>query len=149
MEIAPQVILPGWAQGKGKAQSANARAKAEIRAVLEAQDAAWDRGDIERFMEGYWKLEKTVFVSTNGVNRGWQALLERYRRNYPDRKAMGKLSFTDLEITMLGPDSAVVLGWWRLEREKDRPGGVFTLVVRKFPEGWKIIHDHTSTVAEK
>ncbi len=116
----------------------------EIRAVLEEQAEAWNRGDVESFMKGYWRSEQLVFAGSGGVNRGWQAVLERYKKNYPNRKAMGKLTFSDLEITLLGKDAAVVLGRWQLEREKDRPGGVFTLVLRKFSDGWRIIHDHTS-----
>jgi ketosteroid isomerase-like protein len=79
------------------------------------------------------------------VTRGWQGLHDRYRRTYPDRAAMGRVSFSDLEIRLLGCDAALVLGRWRLDRERDTPGGVFTLVLRKFPEGWRIIHDHTSS----
>ena len=97
-------------------------------------------------MEGYWKSAETAFVGSSGTSRGWQALLDRYRRTYPDRAAMGQLEFSGLEITPLGPDSALILGHWQLVREKDRPGGVFTLIARKFPEGWRIIHDHTSSV---
>lgn len=121
-------------------------AESALRSLLQAQADAWNRGDIEGFMAGYWKSDRTVFASSSGVLRGWQALLERYRRNYPNRQAMGKLTFSDLEITALGPDAAVILGHWQLEREQDRPGGVFTLVARRFPEGWRIIHDHTSRV---
>lgn len=127
--------------------SVSAGAEAAIRQVLDAQAAAWNRGDVEAFMEGYWKSDATTFSSTSGVARGWQALLERYKRSYPDRKAMGRLTFSDLEITTLGPDAAFVLGRWQLERESDRPGGVYTLVLRRFPEGWRIVHDHTSAVA--
>ena len=121
----------------------------EIRMVLDEQEAAWNHGDIDGFMKGYWKSEQTKFVSGSGVNRGWQALLERYKRTYPDRKAMGSLTFSDLEITMLGRDGAVALGHWQLERENDKPGGWFTLVLRKFPEGWRIIQDHTSSAPGK
>lgn len=121
--------------------------QAAIRALLETQQAAWNRGDVEAFMRGYWKSERTEFVGADGIERGWQAVLERYHRKYPDRRAMGQLTFSDLEITMLGRDAAYVLGRWQLEREKDRPGGVFTLIARKFPEGWRIIHDHTSLFA--
>src|SRR6266849_3753416 len=121
--------------------------EAAIRALLEAQQAAWNRGDIEAFMVGYWKSDRTEFVGADGVERGWQAVLERYRRRYPNRQAMGKLTFSDLEITMLAPNAAFILGRWQLEREKDRPGGVFTLIARNFPEGWRIIHDHTSSFA--
>ncbi len=123
------------------------KAEAGIRAVLDAQVAAWNRGDLEAFMAGYWKSDRTAFVGSSGILRGWQAVLDRYRRSYPDRAAMGRLTFSDLEITVLAPDAALVLGRWQLERAADRPGGVFTLVARKFPEGWRIIHDHTSAIA--
>jgi ketosteroid isomerase-like protein len=123
------------------------RPEAELRALLDAQSASWNRGDIEGFMAGYWKSEKTTFAGANGVFRGWQALLQRYHRDYPDRAAMGTLMFSDLEITILAPDAAFLLGQWHLERASGPVGGIFSLVVRKFPEGWRIIHDHTSTVA--
>ena len=123
------------------------RAEGEIRAVLDEQVAAWNRGDIPGFMKGYWNSEKLTFSGANGVRRGWQSVKERYRQSYPDRAAMGKLTFSELEITPLGSDAALVLGRWQLERAADRPGGVFTLVMRRFPAGWRIIHDHTSSVA--
>jgi uncharacterized protein (TIGR02246 family) len=135
------------------AQKKPSRAEAEIRAVLDAQVVAWNRGDIEGFMAGYWKSDKTTFLSSSGVSRGWQALLERYKKGYPDKKTMGKLAFGELEINVLGRDAAFILGRWALDREKDgkpdRPGGVFTLVARKFPEGWCIVSDHTSSVEAK
>ncbi|HKS96310.1 MAG TPA: nuclear transport factor 2 family protein [Terriglobia bacterium] len=118
----------------------------QIRAVLDAQVVAWNRGDVDAFMQGYWKTEKTEFVGANGVVRGWQAVLDRYRQAYPDREAMGRLTFSELEVTMLGSDAALVLGHFELERAHDHPRGVFTLVFRRFPEGWRIIHDHTSQV---
>lgn len=74
-------------------------------------------------------------------------MLDRYRHTYPGRTAMGRLTFSDLEINELSPDAAYILGRWQLDREKDRPGGVFTLIARKFPEGWRIVHDHTSAFA--
>jgi uncharacterized protein (TIGR02246 family) len=122
-------------------------AKAQIRALLEAQAAAWNRGDIRGFMQGYWKSPQTTFVGSRGVERGWQAVLDRYRRAYPDRRAMGTLTFSEIEITLLAPDAALILGHWQLARAGDHPGGVFTLVARRFPEGWRIIHDHTSAVS--
>ncbi len=122
-------------------------AEDEIHALLEKQIEAWNRGDIEGFMETYWKSPQTAYLGSRGVNRGWQAVLDRYRRTYPDRKAMGKTTFSDLEVTMLSPESALVVGRWQLHREGDQPGGVFSLVLRKFPEGWRIILDHTSVVA--
>jgi uncharacterized protein (TIGR02246 family) len=121
-------------------------AEGAIRALLDMQSTAWNRGDVEGFMAGYWNSEKTTFAGSNGVLRGWHALRERYRRSYPDRAAMGTLTFSELEITTLGPDAAVVLGRWQLERASGPVGGVFSLVLRKLPEGWRIVHDHTSTV---
>lgn len=128
-------------------RSSTVNAETEIRAVLEAQVKAWNRDDISAFMQGYWKSDKTEFVSSNGILRGWQAVLDRYRKAYPDGRAMGTLTFSGLEITVLSPTAALVLGEWRLDREADHPGGVFTLVFRKFPEGWRIINDHTSAVS--
>lgn len=125
------------------------KGESQIRAVLEEQAKDWNRGDIDGFMKGYWNSQRTIFAGSSGVTRGWQKVLERYKRGYPDRKAMGALTFSDLEITMLSSKAAVVLGRWQLERENDRPGGVFTLVLQKMPEGWRIIHDHTSQVSGK
>ncbi len=130
-----------------KAARAQSRgAETEVRAVLEKQVAAWNGGDVQGFMEGYWNSPRTTFAGANGVLRGWQKVLERYRRDYPDRSAMGTLRFSNLEITVLSPHAALVLGHWELERSNDRPGGVFTLVLRQLPQGWRIIHDHTSVV---
>ncbi len=117
---------------------------AAIRKVMDEQAAAWNRGDVEGFMQGYWKSEKLNFVSGTDVARGWQAALDRYRKNYDSKAKMGTLTFSGLEITVLSKDSAVVLGSWALRREKDDPGGKFTLIFRKFKDGWRIIHDHTS-----
>jgi ketosteroid isomerase-like protein len=115
--------------------------------VLDAQVAAWNRGDIAGFVDGYWKSEKLTFVTSRGVTRGWQGLLERYRRSYPDAKAMGRLSFNELEITVLSGDAAVVLGRWQLDREKDQPQGHFTLVMRRVDGAWRVAHDHTTSLA--
>lgn len=116
-----------------------------VRAVLEAQAAAWNKGDLEGFMEGYWHSPKLSFSSGSEVTRGWDATIERYKKKYRSGDAeMGKLTFSDLEIEPLGPDAAFVRGRWQLVRSKDKPGGVFTLIFRKFPEGWRIVHDHTS-----
>jgi ketosteroid isomerase-like protein len=117
---------------------------AQIRAVLAAQTEAWNRADIESFMNGYWRSESTLFVGSSGILRGWQAVLDRYRRSYPDRKAMGQLTFSDLEVHLECADAAFVVGEFHLRREKDNPSGVFTLDFRKFPEGWRIVADHTT-----
>jgi ketosteroid isomerase-like protein len=95
-------------------------------------------------MQYYWKSPDTEFVGAGGINRGWDAVLARYRKGYPDAKAMGQLSFSDLEIKMLCPDVAYAMGEFHLVREKDHPSGVFTVIVKKFPEGWRIIHDHST-----
>jgi uncharacterized protein (TIGR02246 family) len=118
-----------------------------INAVLNAQQSAWNHGDVDAFLVGYWHSNDLTFSGSSGVSRGWDAVLARYKKNYPDRAAMGQLDFSDLEFRFLGPDAALVLGRWHLKREKEDLGGVFTLVWQRFPEGWKIIHDHTSAVA--
>ena len=133
-------------RAKSRGKPAPTAREAAIRAVLEAQVAAWNDGDIDRFMKGYWNSPTTTFAGAAGLKRGWRAVLERYRHDYPNRQAMGKLEFSDLEVTALAPDAALVIGRWRLERADDRSGGVFTLVFRRFPEGWRITHDHTSVV---
>ena len=122
--------------------------QSEISAVLKMQQEAWNRGDIDTFMNGYSRSENTVFVSGDEVTRGSQKVLDRYKKKYSDRAKMGTLTFSDLEITPLNNDSAVVLGSWELKHASDKPHGRFTLIFHRFPEGWRIIHDHTSA-AEK
>ena len=135
-------------QGYGGQASYAADASPEIRAVVQAQQEAWNRGDIDGFMNGYWRSEQTVFVSGDEVTRGWQKVLDRYKAKYSDRAKMGTLTFSNLEITPLSDDSAVALGSWQLKRATDEPHGRFTLIFRRLPDGWKIVHDHTSA-AEK
>jgi uncharacterized protein (TIGR02246 family) len=118
-----------------------------ISTVLRAQQTAWNRGDVDTFLVGYWHSPELTFSGSSGVTRGWDGVQARYKKNYPDRVAMGQLDFSELEFRFLGPDAALVLGRWHLKRDKDDVGGVFTLVWQRFPNGWKIIHDHTSAVA--
>ena len=120
------------------------QAVADILGVMDAQVAAWNRGDVDGFMKGYWNSEKLVFVSGDNVTRGWQPTLDRYKKNYDSKEKMGKLEFREVEVNVLSPDAAVVLGSWNLTREKDNPHGKFTLIFRKLSEGWRIIMDHTS-----
>ena len=127
----------------------NSKIVSEIRAVLEAQQQAWNRGDIDAFMNGYWRSEKTVFVSGDEVTRGWQKVLDRYKAKYSDRGKMGALTFSEIEITPLSNDAAIALGSWKLNRANDLPHGRFSLIFRRFPDGWKIIHDHTSAAENK
>jgi uncharacterized protein (TIGR02246 family) len=119
-----------------------------IHAVLGAQQAAWNRGDVDAFLVGYWHSPELTFSGSNGVSRGWDGVMARYKKNYPDRAAMGKLDFSELEFRFLGPDAALVLGRWHLKRDKGDIGGVFSLVWERFPGGWKIVHDHTSAVEQ-
>jgi len=126
------------------AQSKNERIAGEIRRVMDAQVAAWNAGDIDGFMRGYWNSTELVFVSSDNVTRGWQPTIERYKKNYDSRAKMGTLTFSDLQIDVLSKDAAVVLGSWALAREKDNPKGKFTLIFRKMKNGWVIVHDHTS-----
>ncbi len=120
-------------------------AKKAIRKVLEDQDAAWNKGDLEGFMAGYSKSQDLTFFSGPTKTSGWKATLERYQKKYQSEgNEMGKLTFSELEIEILGPDSAFVRGRWQLVRSKDKPGGLFTLIFKRTPEGWRIVHDHTS-----
>jgi beta-aspartyl-peptidase (threonine type) len=133
---------------RAAAQQAEARSAdhAKILAVLNAQQSAWNRGDVNAFLVGYWESAELTFSGAAGIARGFDGVRERYRKNYPDRAAMGELAFSDLEFRFLGPDAALVLGKWHLKRENGDVGGVFSLVWQRFPEGWKIVHDHTSSV---
>ena len=115
-----------------------------IEQVLRTQQDAWNRGDIDGFMNGYARSASTVFVSEDEVRRGWETVRDRYLVKYSDRAKMGALSFSDIEVTMLSPDAAAVLGRWRLKRANDEPHGRFTLIFKRLPEGWRIVHDHTS-----
>ena len=130
----------------GKPPDTHEADRAAINAALKAQQAAWNRGDGDAFLVGYWQSPELTFSGSNGVSRGWDGVLARYKKNYPNRETMGELNFSDLEFRFLGSDAALVLGKWHLKREIGDIGGVFTLVWQKFPEGWKIIHDHTSAV---
>lgn len=131
----------------GHVETSQASDESQIRAVLKTQAAAWNRGDIDAFMQYYWHSEKALFIGANGVTRGWQAVLDRYHRTYPDRTAMGHLTFSNIEVKQDCPHAAVVIGEYHLQHEKDNPSGVFTLNFRKFAEGWRIIVDHTTAFA--
>jgi ketosteroid isomerase-like protein len=144
--FAALLLFPIWLSSSAKpSQSAD---DAAILTLLNDQTAAWNRGDIEGFMNGYWHSDQTEFVSSEGVSRGWQALLERYRGSYPDRKAMGHLTFSNLEIRVECSTAAYAVGEYHLQRENDNPSGVFTLNFRKLPEGWRIVVDHTTAFAK-
>ena len=118
-----------------------------ILTVLRDAEAGWNAGDLEAYMQGYWQSEELRFAGGGTVTSGWQATLDRYRAHYTDRALMGTLVFSDLDVTVLADDAAVVFGRWKLERADDEPQGLFTLVLRRFEHGWRIVHDHTSSAA--
>lgn len=123
------------------------RTRAQIEQVLRTQEKAWNAHDLEAFMAGYWNSPDLTFFAGDQIASGWEAALARYRRTYQgEGKEMGKLEFSDLGIEPIGSDTAFVRGAWHLSMSDGKtPHGLFTLIFRKFPNGWKIIHDHTST----
>lgn len=133
--------VPGLAQDATTAQS-----RAAIESILKGQKEAWNRKDLDAFMTGYWNSPDLTFFSGGHMTSGWQGALERYRKTYQAAgKEMGTLDFYDLRIEPLGPESAFVRGAWHLTMTDGKtPHGLFTLVFHRFPDGWKIIHDHTS-----
>jgi ketosteroid isomerase-like protein len=128
----------------GKVLAAGDEAANQIRAVMSAQVAAWNRGDIDGFMEGYARSDATEFVSGDRVTHGWQTVRDRYRKKYSSRDKMGRLTFSHIKLTLLSADATIVLGRWQLVRQADKPHGVFTLLFRRTSVGWRIVHDHTS-----
>ena len=129
------------------AVSRNSRIVAAVRAVLDAQRDAWNRGDVAGYMDGYARTADITFVSGDNLTRGWQTVHDRYQKNYGSREKMGTLTFSDLETTVLSADTVMVLGRWHLQRANDQPHGRFTLIFRKTKSGWRIVHDHTSSAS--
>ncbi len=138
------VLLAGCGSGQIQAQGPSDR-EAAIRAVLQSQVEAWNHHDLGRFMSGYWNSPELTFFSGATETKGWQPTLERYQSRYQSKgQSMGTLSFSDLNVQMLSDDAAFVRGRFHLVMpDGKQPHGVFTLIFRKFPEGWRIIHDHT------
>jgi len=122
--------------------------RAAVESVLRDQEEAWNRGDIDAFVEHYWKSDDVTFSTSGKTTRGWEETVRGYRERYPTREAMGQLTFGNLEITPLSRAAALVLGEWRLERESEPLSGNFSLVFRKLDGRSVIVHDHTSRVAE-
>ncbi|HVK10704.1 MAG TPA: DUF4440 domain-containing protein [Gemmataceae bacterium] len=118
---------------------------ADVRAVLDAQAAAWNKGDLAGYMAGYWNSKDLTFVSGKDVTRGWQATFDRYKKRYQaDGKEMGRLTFSDQTVEVLAPGVAVVTGKWELVLSKETVAGRYTLIVKKLDAGWRIVYDHTS-----
>jgi ketosteroid isomerase-like protein len=120
----------------------------QIRQLLTAQEKAWNAGDIDGFMDGYARVDSITFVSGDDVSRGWQTVYDRYKKKYGDHEKMGKLTFSDLEISLLGRNAALASGRWKLDRHTDQPHGRFTLILRLRSDGWRIVYDHTSTAGQ-
>lgn len=144
--VAVAVLALGSATSAARTQPGETSSVQAVRAVLDRQAADWNRGDLDGFLAGYWKSSRVVFQSGGQRYNGWEAMRDRYRRRYQaEGRAMGNLTFSSLEIEPLGPDAVLARGRWDLRMpDGSTPGGLFTLILRKFPEGWKIVHDHTS-----
>jgi beta-aspartyl-peptidase (threonine type) len=139
------LLLPFFTPLGDDSELHSSSSKNPIRQVLDSQVAAWNKGDLKGFMAGYLKSEKLTFFSGDKIEHGWQATYERYQKRYQaEGREMGTLTFSDLDIEMIGPDTAWVRGRWKLVTSKEKPGGLFTLIFKNFPEGWRIVHDHTS-----
>jgi ketosteroid isomerase-like protein len=147
--------VPQPSQGAAQSSAEQERALGEqqrkqlqqgIKHVLVSQVEAWNHGQLEEFMNGYWRSPDLTFYSGATVTKGWEPTLERYRQRYQSGgKEMGHLDFQDLEIDLLSRRSAVVTGKWQLTmKDGKKPHGLFTLIFKRFPEGWRIVHDHTS-----
>jgi ketosteroid isomerase-like protein len=157
--LAPALALDGFAEAAAspaapaktadgpRAGETLSAAERGIRSVLDAQVAAWNRGDLDSFMQGYWHSPELTFYSGGTVSTGWDAALARYQRRYQgEGREMGTLDFSNLEIHSVGNNDAWVGGHWHLKmRDGKDLGGLFTLIFKKLPEGWKIVHDHTSS----
>jgi beta-aspartyl-peptidase (threonine type) len=134
---------------RANAPASQEAVKDAITKLLSQQQDAWNRGDVDAFMQAYWHSPELTFSGSSGISRGWDGVLARYKKAYPDRAAMGQLDFSELEFHFLGPDAVLMLGTFHLKREKDEPRGTFSLVWQRFPEGWRIVHDHTTAFSEK
>ena len=138
------VIILGSMASHGRTDHEDAIAA--VRSVLDRQVADWNKGDLDGFLAGYWNSPKVVFQSGGQRFDGWEAMRDRYRRRYQaEGRAMGRLVFSGLDVEPLGPEAALARGRWQLTMpDGSTPGGLFTVIFRKLPEGWKIVHDHTS-----
>ena len=118
--------------------------KKEILKVMTEQQTAWNNGNIDGYMQGYWKNDSLLFIGSKGPTYGWQKTLDNYKKSYPNKEKMGILEFSDIQVKILGKKHAYVFGKWKLVRTNDSPNGIYTLIFEKFKDGWKIISDHTN-----
>lgn len=139
--LAGLIVLSGVSSMQTVAQSADEMA---IRTVLDKQTDCWNSGDLECFMDGYWRSEQLVFIGKSGVTYGWQKTLDNYKKSYPDKEAMGELQFELLIVEPLSENFWSVIGKWSLVRASDNPQGYFSLLFRKLGNDWVIVSDHSS-----
>lgn len=140
--------MPAFAQKGRKAANIDKQPKTErvehvIRQIMQAQEAAWNRGDLEGFMDGYWHSDSLRFIGASGLTFGWQQTLNNYKKAYPDRDAMGKLTFTILSVEKLALKTAYVIGKWRISRKNGDRSGYYTLLWKKIKGKWVIVTDHS------
>ncbi len=131
-------LIPLLASGQSKDRDIQA-----INQVMDAQQQAWNKADLESFMAGYWKSDSLKFVGSRGITYGWETTLANYRKGYPTPEAMGKLTFTTISLEKLSTTSAFMIGRYHLKRTNDEPSGYFTLLWRKINGKWVIVADHT------
>ena len=144
--VLPACSAPAAGPASPAAEVRDAAAvEAGVRAVLEAQVLAWNSGDVRGFMDGYARTDSLTFLSGGTARRGWEEAYYGYVRAYPDQATMGVLTFSDLAVRPLAADAALVWGRWRLQRASDAPGGLFTLLFQDTEDGWRVVHDHTSS----
>ncbi len=145
LAVLPAVVVFASCAAVGPNGAGRESIRADVERVLDAQVRAWNDGSIDDFMKTYWKSDELRFASGGSVRRGWQETIERYREAYPDRATMGTLRFHVHTVDVLSHETAMVFGEWHLEREKDAPWGLYTLILRKVDGRWLIVHDHTSS----
>lgn len=124
--------------------TAQTKDEKQILSILEKQTQAWNCGDLNSFMSGYWKNDSLMFIGKSGVTYGWQNTLDNYKKGYPDTAAMGKLKFDILLVKRISTDHFFVIGKWFLNRSIGDVGGHFTLLFRKIKSKWVIVADHSS-----
>jgi len=127
-----------------KAQTVSTKNRYEIISILTHQQKCWNNGDIEGYMEGYWKSDSLKFITKTGISKGWNTTLDMYKKHYPDKEAMGILAFDEIKMIKMNCHTIFVMGKWTLQKAIDSVGGRFTLVCKKINHEWKIIIDHSS-----
>jgi hypothetical protein len=134
------IIFLGWSS----LSIAQSKDEAAIMEMLTQQTISWNNGNLEEFMESYWKSDSLKFIGKTGLNYGWTTTLNNYKCNYPDTAAMGKLDFNILEVKRLSEIYYFVIGKWHLARTIGDLGGHFTLLVKKIKNKWLIVADHST-----